>query len=52
MAPFSKLIAHPVLCEMISNCNKFRFPEFRGIFSTVQAPPPDDAEAANTTGTD
>jgi hypothetical protein len=23
---FSKLIAHPVLCEMISICNKFRSP--------------------------
>jgi hypothetical protein len=24
--PYSKLIAHPVLCEMISNCTKFRAP--------------------------
>lgn len=31
-AMFSKLIAHPVLCEMISICNKFRAPDFRTIF--------------------
>ena len=31
-AMFSKLIAHPVLCEMISICNKFRAPDFRTVF--------------------
>lgn len=31
--PYSKLIAHPVLCEMISNCTKFRAPVSDSIFS-------------------
>jgi hypothetical protein len=26
VAQLSKLIAHPVFCEMVSGCNKFRFP--------------------------
>lgn len=29
---FSKLIAHPVLCEMISICTRFRAPDFRYLF--------------------
>ncbi len=32
VAAYSKLIAHPVLCEMISICTKFRTPDFRTVF--------------------
>jgi hypothetical protein len=42
VAMYSKLIAHPVLCEMISICTKFRAPDFRTVF-VLQ---PDDADMA------
>lgn len=35
IAPYSKLIAHPVLCEMISICTKFRTPDFRTVFNLL-----------------
>ena len=41
VAKYSQLIAHPVLCEMISICTKFRSPDFRTIF--VLQPQDDDA---------
>lgn len=47
VAAYSKLISHPVLCEMISICTKFRTPDFRTVFQLQSDENERDRETPN-----